>query len=62
MVIKWAVKGPSYRDARDRFCDLLGYQATSHETVRQEILKIEPKESENTKEGPKDADVLFSGS
>src|SRR5699024_10543433 len=24
MVVKWAVKGPSYRDARDRFYDLLG--------------------------------------
>ena len=59
MVIKWAVKGPSYRDARDRFCDLLGYQATSHETIRQEVLKIEPKEIENAKEEPKDADVLF---
>src|SRR5690625_3232991 len=27
MAVKWAVKGPSYRDARDRFCDLLVYQA-----------------------------------
>src|SRR5690625_1524530 len=27
------------RDARDRFCDLLRYQVTSHETIRQEVLK-----------------------
>src|SRR5699024_10513127 len=31
MVVKWAVKGPSYRDARDRFYDLLGYQAMSQD-------------------------------
>src|SRR5690625_4689446 len=43
MVIKWAVKGPSYRDARDRFCDLLGYQATSHETIRKEVLRLNQK-------------------
>src|SRR5699024_8577440 len=42
MAVEWAVRGPSYRDARDRFCDLLGYQAVSHETIRQEVLNIEP--------------------
>src|SRR5690625_2753816 len=62
MAVKWAVKGPSYRDARDRFCDLLGCQAMSHEKVRQEVLKIEPKEIEGNKEvknPKKDVDVLF---
>src|SRR5690625_2911225 len=55
-----AVKGPSYRDARDRFCDLLGYQAMSHETIRQEVLKIEPKDIEEKTEVPKkEVDVLF---
>lgn len=44
MAVNWAVKGPSYRDARDRFCDLLGYQAMSHEKIRQEVLKVEPKD------------------
>jgi len=62
MAVKWAVKGPSYRDSRDRFSDLLGYQAMSHEKIRQEVLKIEPKEIEENKEinKPKrDVDVLF---
>src|SRR5690625_2676835 len=56
MAVEWAVKGPSYRDARDRFCDLLGYQAMRHETIRQEVLKIEPKDSDDTTEDPKYVD------
>ena len=59
MAVHWAVRGPSYRDARDRFCDLLGYQAMSHEKIRQEVLKIEPKEMEMTEEEPKKVDALF---
>ncbi|MBW8352185.1 ISLre2 family transposase, partial [Bacillus sp. IITD106] len=59
MAVKWAVKGPSYRDARDRFVELLGYQAMSHEKIRQEVLKIEPKDFEEKAEEPKEADVLF---
>lgn len=58
IAVEWAVRGPSYRDARDRFCDLLGYQAMSHEKIRQEVLKIEPKAIE-VEEEPKQADVLF---
>ena len=59
MAVQWATKGPSYRDARDRFCDLLGYQAMSHETIRQEVLKIEAKDVEVPKENQKHVDVLF---
>src|SRR5690625_7932041 len=60
MAVKWAIKGPSYRDARDRFFDLLGYQVTSHETIRQEVLKINPKEIEPEESAPKrEKDVLF---
>src|SRR5699024_4120112 len=60
MAVEWAVRGPSYRDARDRFCDLLVYQATSHETIRQEVLKIEPKEIESEESTPKmKKDILF---
>src|SRR5699024_3313172 len=33
MVVEWGVKGRSYRDARDRFYDLLGYQAMRHEKI-----------------------------
>src|SRR5699024_11384660 len=40
MVVKWEVKGPSYRDARDRCYVSLGYQAMSHEEIRQEVLRI----------------------
>src|SRR5699024_11759509 len=50
---------PSYRDARDRFYDLLGYQAMSHEKIRQEVLKIEPKSVEDKTKHPKDVDALF---
>lgn len=59
MAVQWAVKGPSYRDARDRFIDLLGYQAMSHETIRQAVLNIEAKENDDKTEVPKDIDVLF---
>jgi hypothetical protein len=59
MAVKWAVKGPSYRDARDRFSDLLGYQAMSHEKIRQEVLKIEPKKIDEKVEEPKEVDILF---
>ena len=59
MVVKWAVKEPSYRDARDRFYELLGYQAMSHEKIRQKVLKIEPKSVEDKTKHPKDVDALF---
>src|SRR5699024_12831740 len=59
MVVKWAVKGPSYRDARDRFYDLLGYPAMSQEKIRQEVLKIDPKSVEDKTKHPKDVDALF---
>lgn len=60
MAVEWATRGPSYRDARDRFCDLLGYQATSHETIRQEVLKIQPKAIEPKESAPKnEKDILF---
>lgn len=60
MAVKWAIRGPSYRDARDRFCDLLGYEVTSHETIRQEVLKINPKEIASNESTPKkEKDVLF---
>src|SRR5699024_11631037 len=59
MVAKWAVKRPSYRDDMDRFYDLLGYQAMSHEKISQEVLKIEPKSVEDKTKHPKDVDALF---
>src|SRR5690625_1281550 len=37
MSVKWAIKGPSYRDSRDRFCDLLGYRETAHATIHKKI-------------------------
>ncbi|HEY4601546.1 MAG TPA: UPF0236 family protein [Cerasibacillus sp.] len=60
MAVKWAIKGPSYRDSRNRFCDLLGYQVTSHETIRQEVLKVKPKDVLSDSSVPKkEKDVLF---
>src|SRR5699024_4210807 len=60
MVVEWAVRGPSYRDAQDRFLDLLGYQAASHESIRQEVLAIPSKEIETQADEPKkEKDVLF---
>lgn len=59
MAVQWAVRGPSYRDARDRFCDLLGYQAMSHEKIRQEVLKVKPKDTKPQTESQKEIDVLF---
>src|SRR5690625_2601342 len=39
-------RGPSYRDVCDRVTDLLGDQVSSRETIRQHVLKIQPKEVE----------------
>src|SRR5699024_12238833 len=58
MVVKWAVKGPSYRDARDRFYDVLGYQAVSHEKRRQEVLKIDRSSLEEKRKHRKDVDAI----
>jgi len=43
MAVQWAVRGPSYRDPRHRFIHLLGYQAMSHEKIRQEVSTLTPK-------------------
>lgn len=37
--VLWAVKGPSYRDARDRLKDLYGHQALSHESIRRRVIR-----------------------
>src|SRR5690625_7871101 len=47
MAVTWAVKGTSYRDARDRFCYILGYKIMSNEKNRQEVLKIKVKSIDN---------------
>ena len=57
-VVEWAVRGPSYRDARDRLKQLLGYQAMSHEQIRQKVLQIQA-EACSRDTSPKEADVLF---
>lgn len=38
--VDWAVKGPSFRDTRDRLKDFLGYRVMSHEKIRQRVLAI----------------------
>src|SRR5699024_3843695 len=59
MVAKSAVKGPSYRDARDRLYSLLVYQAMRQGRIRREVLKIEPRRLENKTKHTKDVDALF---
>src|SRR5690625_1070951 len=60
LIVDWASRGPSYRDVRDRLVDLLGYQVSSHETIRQHVLKIQPKEVElEPDKKPKKVDTLF---
>lgn len=55
--IEWAVRGPSYRDARDRLHQLLGYQGISHEQIRQKVLGIEEPRREVGER--KNVDTLF---
>lgn len=43
VAVSWAVKGPSYRDARDRLEEILGHRILSHETIRQRVLKLAEK-------------------
>src|SRR5690625_708348 len=61
LAVKWAVKGPSYRDARDRLSDLLGYEVMSHEGIRQKVLGIKEKSitSIDKSKNKKSVDVLF---
>ncbi|MFS8580416.1 MAG: ISLre2 family transposase [Novibacillus thermophilus] len=57
--VEWAVRGPSYRDARDRLKQLLGYQAMSHEQIRQKVLQIQAEACSRDHTSPKEVDVLF---
>src|SRR5690625_4504599 len=59
MAVNWPVKGAFYRDGIDRFCDLMGYKAMSHEKIRQEVLKVELKDMEVPVDNQKDIDILF---
>ncbi|MDN5323825.1 MAG: hypothetical protein PWQ67_2279 [Clostridia bacterium] len=43
IAVSWAVKGPSYRDARDRLEEILGHRVLSHETIRQRVLGLAEK-------------------
>ena len=40
LMVLWSVKGPSYRDARDRLHESSGYQVVSHEWGRQQTLRL----------------------
>lgn len=57
--VEWAVRGPSYRDARDRLQQLCGYQAMSHEQIRQKVLQIQAEACSRDHPSPKEVDVLF---
>lgn len=56
--VKWASSGPSNRDTRG-FKDLFGYQLMNHEKIRQEVIKLKPKNPETKVNDPKEIDVLF---
>ncbi|WP_151698194.1 ISLre2 family transposase, partial [Weizmannia acidilactici] len=59
MAVDWAVRGRSYRDARDRITELLDHQAISHESIRQKVLGVK-KIDHSTREGhPKKVKALF---
>ncbi|MBW2005924.1 MAG: ISLre2 family transposase [Deltaproteobacteria bacterium] len=65
LAVTWAVKGPSYRDARDRLADLYGAQVLSHEAIRQAVLEVgeaTAREDENKiirEEGKRQVKALF---
>ncbi|XGA32523.1 UPF0236 family protein [Virgibacillus sp. CBA3643] len=55
LAVDWAVRGPSYRDARDRLQQLLGYQVMSHEQIRQNVLQVQEVDhtvDEDSRENP----------
>ena len=59
IAVEWAVKGPSYRDAKHRLEQLLGYPVISHEQIRQKVLQIEARERRTENVELKQNKVLF---
>lgn len=59
LAVDWAVRGPSYRDARDRLQQLLGYQAMSHEQIRQRALQVQEVDHGLDETERKQVDALF---
>lgn len=61
LVVLWATKGPSYRDARDRLKDLYGHQVLSHEQIRQVLLRASGalKNTFSEESGKRSVDTLF---
>ena len=50
LVVLWATKGTSYRDAESRLIDLYGHQVISHEKIRQVLIQLKP--GKNLKRNP----------
>lgn len=59
LAVDWAVRGPSYRDARDRLQQLLGYQAMSHEQIRQKALQVQEVDHTADEDKRNKVDALF---
>lgn len=65
LMATWAVRGPSYRDVRDRIEALFGKRITSHETVRQVTIEVGHAISalqaneQQTAEGERVVEALF---
>lgn len=59
LAVDWAARGPSYRDARDRLQQLLGYQAMSHEQIRQKVLQVQGVDHAVDEDKREEVDSLF---
>jgi len=52
LVVLWATKGTSYRDAESRLIDLYGHQVISHEKIRQVLIQASRALEKTFKEKP----------
>lgn len=65
LAVVWGTKGSSYRDARDRVKELVGYQVLSHEAIRRLIKQVaeqirdEEAARERESGGSRRVEVLF---
>lgn len=61
LVVLWATKGTSYRDAESRLVDLYGHQVISHEKIRQVLIQASETLEKSFKEAPvkRSIDTLF---
>src|SRR5690625_7262676 len=44
VAVRWAIKVPPYRNARDRFFSMLGLELTGRAWIGEDVLKLNQKE------------------